>query len=702
MRYSLSIPFGIVALPFALTATTAAMAESQNTALAPITIESSRINTEQGNSSQVVTVITREQIEQQLSISSDSSQVLSSLLPAYSPNTQKLNNSSQTFRGRSVLYMVDGVPQSNPIREGSRSAHTIDLAMVERIEVIHGASAIHGLGATGAIINFITKSNRSDSLKQSINASLTMPTEDVDGDTLSYKVGYQAQGAKGNWDYLVGLTRETQGMYVDGNGDYVGSASVRGDIQDSDSYDAFGKVGYWFSDDQNLEFEHNRYELEGNMNFRGVTGDRDNGIATGSIKARPEGKAPFNEVKTTSLVYTDSDLAGMELKAQAFHQDFKGRYGASTSRSFQDPNTAETIYDQSQNESKKIGAKVSLTKDGLLDDRLKVITGVDVLQDTTSQKLILTDRTYVPETTYQNYAPFAQFELQASDRLILQAGARYEKAKLDVDTYQTVAARNGVTVNGGQPEFDETVYNAGAVFKLTPSVSVFANYSQGFGMPDVGRVLRGVSVEGQDVDTLIDLSPIVTDNYEAGLRVNKQNVDFEISYYESNSDLGSRIVENDGLYTVSREKKEIQGAEATLGLALTDQHRLEAGYSYIKGKSDRDGDGSVDTKLTGAEIPANRLRLAWTANWTSKLSTMLQANHAFDRSFDDAELEFDGYTLVDASMGYQLPVGRLNVSVANLLDEDYFTYYSQSAYKNDDFYFKGRGRTVTLAYGLDF
>lgn len=702
MRYSLSIPFGIVALPFALTATTAAMAESQNTALAPITIESSRINTEQGNSSQVVTVITREQIEQQLSISSDSSQALSSLLPAYSPNTQKLNNSSQTFRGRSVLYMVDGVPQSNPIREGSRSAHTIDLAMVERIEVIHGASAIHGLGATGGIINFITKSNRSDSLKQSINASLTTPTDAVDGDTLSYKIGYQAQGAKGNWDYLVGLTRETQGMYVDGNGNYVGSASVRGDIQDSDSYDAFGKVGYWFSDDQSLEFEHNRYELEGNMNFRGVTGDRDNGIATGSIKARPEGKAPFNEVKTTSLVYTDTDLAGMELKAQAFHQDFKGRYGASTSGSFQDPNTAETIYDQSQNESKKIGTKVSLTKDGLLDDRLTVVTGLDVLQDTTSQKLILTDRTYVPETTYQNYAPFAQFELQATDRLILQAGARHESAKLDVDTFQTVAARNGVTVDGGQPEFDETVYNAGAVFKLTQSVSLFANYSQGFGMPDVGRVLRGVSVEGQDVDTLIDLSPIVTDNYEAGLRVNKQNLDFEISYYESNSDLGSRIQENDGLYTVKREKKEIQGAEATLGLALTDQHRLEAGYSYIKGKSDRDGDGSVDTMLTGAEIPPNRLRLAWTANWNSKLSTMLQANHSFDRSFDDAELEFDGYTLVDASMGYQLPVGRLNVSVANLLDEDYFTYYSQSAYKNDNFYFKGRGRTVTLAYGLDF
>ncbi|MGB3598980.1 MAG: Plug domain-containing protein, partial [Marinomonas sp.] len=90
--------------------------------LDPLIIETSRNNTKKEDSPQVVTIITRQQIEEQLSISTDSSQVLSNLRPAYSPNTQKLNHRSQTFRGRSVLYMIDGVPQSNPIREGSRSA----------------------------------------------------------------------------------------------------------------------------------------------------------------------------------------------------------------------------------------------------------------------------------------------------------------------------------------------------------------------------------------------------------------------------------------------------------------------------------------------------------------------------------------------------------------------------------------------------
>ena len=690
-------------IPLTILTLSPVYAFAEDDAVDTYVVESSRMNTTRQDSSQVISVITQKQIQQQLAISADSSQVLSNLLPAYSPNTQKLNNSSQTFRGRAVLYMIDGVPQSNPLREGSRSAHTIDLSMVERIEVLHGASAIHGMGATGAIINFITKTNNtSEPLKQHVNLQLTTPTTDATSDTLTYRASYNAKGSKDNWDYLFGLTGDVQGLYKDSEGDNVGAATVRGDLMDSKSYDAFLKLGYWLSASQNLQFEVNRYQIKGDMNYMGVAGDRRNGIATSAIKQRPPGRAPFNKVDTYNLLYTDTDLAGMDLKAQTFYQRFRGRYGATTSSSFQDPNTSQTIYDQSQNESDKIGAKLTLSKSEVFAQPLKVTGGLDLLKDTTSQTLTLTGRTYVPETTYYNYAPFVQLEYKPFERLTLQSGARYEHAKLDIPDYRTVAARNHTAVEGGSPTFHETVFNAGAVFKLTPSVNVFGNYSQGFGMPDVGRVLRGVSQSGQTVNDLIDLSPIITDNYEGGVRFHYDQVHFEISYYESKSKLGSRIVENNGLYTVKRERKEIKGVETSLTYQLNAEHQLETSYSYIEGQSDTDGDGKVDTKLTGADIPPNRLRIAWTAQWSDTFSTLLQANHNFDRSFDDKELDFDGYTLVDASMQYQLPVGQLKLSIANLLNEDYFTYYSQSAYKNDDFYFKGRGRTITLGYGLTF
>ena len=120
-------------------------------------VTATRSRSEEGKTPQRVTVITREQIEQQLAITDDPGQVLSNLIPSFSPSRQKLSNAGETLRGRDALFLIDGVPQSNPLRDGSRAAYTIDPFMIERVEVIHGASAIQGLGASGGIINIVTK-----------------------------------------------------------------------------------------------------------------------------------------------------------------------------------------------------------------------------------------------------------------------------------------------------------------------------------------------------------------------------------------------------------------------------------------------------------------------------------------------------------------------------------------------------------------
>ncbi len=46
--------------------------------------------------------------------------------------------------------MVDGIPQSTPLRNGGRDMRTIDPSAIERIEVIKGATAIYGNGQTAA------------------------------------------------------------------------------------------------------------------------------------------------------------------------------------------------------------------------------------------------------------------------------------------------------------------------------------------------------------------------------------------------------------------------------------------------------------------------------------------------------------------------------------------------------------------------
>lgn len=129
-------------------AASSAPSSASTTSLARVTVSASTARMPQGETAMpnTITVLTREDIAQQLALGSDVSRVLSSQIPAFAPAREKMSNYGETMRGRGILYMVDGVPQSTPLRDGSRDSHTIDPAMIERIEVIHGANALQGIG----------------------------------------------------------------------------------------------------------------------------------------------------------------------------------------------------------------------------------------------------------------------------------------------------------------------------------------------------------------------------------------------------------------------------------------------------------------------------------------------------------------------------------------------------------------------------
>ncbi|MBL3556336.1 MULTISPECIES: TonB-dependent receptor [Marinobacter] len=698
-------------LAFAMAAPAAAMAQpapenpSGNGAkkLPDLVINATRNKSTAGETPQKTTIITREQIEQQQAISNDPGQVLSNLIPSYSPGRQKLSNAGETFRGRSPLFLVDGVPQSNPLRDSARDSYTIDLDMVERIEVIHGASAEHGLGATGGIINFVTRKPESGKVSQSVSASVTTD-DDVDSDGQGYKVGYRVSGQRDRWDYLVGGNFQERGAFYDGKDRLVGVA-YPGEIQNSESYDVLAKLGYWLDDEQNVEFFINRFELEGKGSYEPVPGDRDNGVPTTARKGNPDGEPGYNDVTTARLSYSHGDWLGNQVDAQLYSQTFRAQFATTPFFPYQD-SSGNTQFDQTRNESDKLGAKFTLTRDGLLNDHLTLTTGLDVLEDETRQVLVETGRTYVPKSRFRNYAAFLQGDITVTDSLTLHTGVRHEQAELKVDTYNTIDRSNvtqdNVTVQGGNPDFDETLFNAGVVYQATDQLQLFANYSEGFGMPDVGRVLRGISDPGQDVDNLLQLEPIVTDNREVGGRFDWDRYHLEVSYYESDSDFGSRLTEENGTWVVNREKTEIRGVEVTADADLNEAHNLAFSYTYASGKSDTDDDGKVDKKLTGINIAPETLRLSWSAAWTPALSSHLQFSQFLDRDIEGDDMDFDGYGLLDGSLAYQTRAGKVSLGIENLLDKDYFTYYSQSARVSDEYYFQGRGRTITLGYQLDF
>lgn len=652
-----------------------------------------------------VTVINAAELEQQLSIQDDLSTVLGNLIPGFSPSRQKMTNAGETLRGRKPLYMIDGVPQSNPLRDGGREGNTIDPNVIERVEVLHGANAIHGVGAAGGIINLITKKPAAK-LEQSIRVNTGFQSEDL-GESADYGVSYSLSNRVGNADVIASISLRDMGMAYDGKGQIIGADNTQGDTMDSQSVNGFVKTGYdW--DQQRIELMVNRYEIENQNNWVSVTGDVSEGIPSSAVKGDITGEGASNKVTAISLNYTHEDFLGQKLRVQGFSQDFAATYGAEAVplATFQDPAYGPNLIDQSQNNSEKLGMKLTLVKDQVANLPVNLVYGVDVLQDETWQELIQTGRAWVPPSKYQNYAPYLQGEFTGVDKLTLTTGVRYEKSKLEVDDFTTLASYGSRFVEGGAPEFSETLYNYGGTYQITSAWRVFANYAEAFAMPDVGRVLRGINQPNLSVETFLDLKPVLTESTEFGVEFKTGDLSAQISYYTSDSDFGERLQRDaDGIYTVEREKTAIDGIEFSTAWAATDVDLFSLRYAQATGRYDSNKDGRVDSDLGGTNISPDRVNLSWDRTWSGSVDTRLQVNHLLDREVKNSTgaviNKFEGYTTLDASATIAAFDGVISVALQNLTDEYYFTYYSQSS-PNDIRNFTGVGRSINLGYQRSF
>lgn len=658
-----------------------------------------------------VTRIDAEEIALQTPLTLNPSDLLSNMLPSFSPPRQKLDDQGESFRGRSPLYLIDGVPQSNPLRDGSRDGFTIDMSVVEEIEVIHGANAIQGLGATGGIINFITvRPPTSGELEQRVSAGMTAD-DGFDSDGFGYRGQYLIGKRSGDWDGVASVSYEKRGLTFDGEGRPIGVETTQGDVADSTSMNFFAKVGYEPSDTQRVQLMINRFDLEMDADFINVDGDRAAGIPTTAAPGSEPGDPAANEVTTVTVNYANTELFGGRFTGQVYIQDFAGTYGGGTFGIFQDPAFAPvgTLFDQSQNNSEKFGLRLTQAYRGIFDTPLNLIFGIDFLADETRQTLIQTGRNWVPETSFNNTAPFFQLDFEATDWLSFTGGARFEIAELDAPSFVTLAGNRAdlqvLTVDGGKPDFDDTLVNFGTVIRPTDAWSFYGTYSEGFTMPDVGRVLRGVSEPGTDVDTFLDLAPLVTENFEVGIEYASDWGGAQLAWYDSSTDFGVRLVANaDGIFEVNREKTTVEGWELSFNATVTEWLDFGIAYSDLTGEFDSDGDGSVDADLDAINVAPDRLNLFFDITPDSAWSGRLQVFSYLDKSFRDSAgattAEFDGYTVVDALASRPIGDMRLTIGIANLLDEQYITYYGQAGNARADRYFAGRGRTLTV--GADF
>ena len=644
----------------------------------------------------------------QVAVSGSVIDAVSARLPAFSPTREKLSGAGESLRGRSPLFAINGVPQSTPIRDGSRDGYTIDPFFIDRVEVIYGSNALQGIGATGGVVNQVTASPPVGSGFSGRALVQGTAQRGFDGEALGGKVAGLAGVRSGAFDANLGASFERRGVFLDGEGRRIGVDGTQGEVQDSDARSVFARLGYRLSPSARIELVANRFELEGRDHYVVVNGNRASGLPTSSVRGSLGGIAPANRAELLSLSFSEEDFFGGGLIAQAFFSRTRDIFGGGLIATFQDRAIAPlgTLFDQSVNQSRKLGGKISYERGLPGFEPLTLIGGVDVLHDRTAQTLAATDREWVPQTDFLSVAPFLQGNLKLLDgRLRLAGGARYERVTLDDPDFTTLAFYGSRNVEGGSPSFGRALLNGGLIVEPVKGFRGYASYAEGYTIADVGRILRAINTNGVSVENFLSLEPVVSNNREVGVEFTRRRINASAAYWWSSSKLGSLLVRNaDGIFDVVRQPIDIEGLDVSVDAEPIAGFTVGAAYSRTRGGTDTDGDGNADTDLDGANISPDRINLH-AAIARGRFDARVAARFYLERDFQgqDPRNNFEGYKLFDAAVGYRFGRQRASLSVQNLLDRQYITYFSDTQGPTDNArYFAGRGRTMTLGLTSEF
>lgn len=674
-----------------------------------------------------IEVIDKDALDQQIAISGSVTDAVATLTPSFSPTRQKLSGAGETLRGRSPLYAINGIPQSTPLRDGGRDGFTIDGFFVDRVELIFGSNALQGIGGTGGIINQVTVG--APKVEGLSGRFLVQGAADNDfhSDGMGGKVGGLFQYKAGNFDATIGATYEKRGVYYDARDRRAGLNLTQGETQDSQATNVFARLGYAVSATGRIDLIGSRFELKGDGDFVAVAGNRLTGQPTSAVRGTPPGDPAANRTESVALSYTDTALGGGNFVSQLFFNRSRDTFGGELApiASFQDPSIApvNTLFDQSQNRSRKIGAKISYERAVPGFEALTATLGFDALWDKTQQQLIATGRVWVPPAEFRSLAPFTQANLKLFDGMVrVAAGARWENVQIKIDDFHTLAQTTrtlavnpywgGVDVSGGKPSFDDLLINGGIIVEPWQGIRAYASYAEGYTAPDVGRITRSINQTGVDIDSYLAIEPIVSNNREVGIEIKRGPFDGSATYFWSSSDKGQLLVPGTGRnFDVQRQRIEINGLEVNLRADTpVEGLKLGVGYAHIQGRYDTNADDVVDTDLDGVNISPDRVNLSATYSH-GPVSAILQTQYYLARSFHadagrtqpDPRNNFGGYAVTDASVRYQIGLGGVRFSVQNLFDEYYIDYSSDTRLPTDNLaYFAGRGRSFTLSWDYSF
>ncbi|PMM00392.1 aerobactin siderophore receptor iutA [Vibrio kanaloae] len=712
-----SFPLSTVALAVAAASTIFPAQAQQTTTEEKMVVVSSRTPKAISDIPGTVWYIDSAQIEQEFRGGKSLGEILSATIPSLDVSSGARTNYGQNLRGRKMLVMIDGVSlqSSRPI---SRHLDSIDPFNIDRIEVLSGATSIYGAGASGGVINIITKKADGEALE--FESYVGGSSGFNSGEDFDYKVGQSISGGNDKVTARASVVyTETQGFF-DADGDIVTPDISQGSLQFNQTVDFLTTVGVNISETKKLNLLAQYYDSQQDSPYGlYIVNNKFVDVRKGFYSDREHG----TERMMLSASYVDDQFLGHQLIAEASYRKEDQTY---------------TPYYQSSGQqiTDVFSLKTALAKSF---NKFNIVYGIDAYQDTLESNQALYDptiannsgnlvnQTYAeigryPGVEVGSVAGFVQAGYSITDAWSVEGGFRYQYMVNKIDDFVgykqqgQIAKGNGTSadsVPGGETNYSVGLFNLGTIYHLNDESQIWTNFSQGFDLADPAKyygqgdyTLVGDNWQLNDSINVNNskMSGIKTNSVELGYRLDNGDLNVQTAAYYSHSDKAVKYNKQTLLIEELDDKKRVYGLEAMASYWVHDNVQLGASGHYVVSEVKGD-DGWKD--MTAGEASTSKAT-AWAGWYDSELALKLQSQTMFDYE-DDSQNKLNGYTVFDLVGSYQLPVGSLGFGIQNLLNEDYTTIWGQRAqivysshYDAAAYDYKGRGRTYTLNYQVKY
>ncbi len=563
--------------------------------------------------------------------------------------------SRSAFGVRGIRIYVDGIPLTMP--DGQGQPGVVDLSSIKSIEVMRGPfSSLYG-NSSGGVIQMLTKDAPAT---PTLNATTMFGSYDTKRNVL------EATGQSEGVEYMLNISNFESDGYRDHSR--------------SDKQMGTAKFKFHISDDTKLTTLVNWFEQDAQDPL---------GLTRSNVQTDRRGnvQAAINANTRVSRSHTQVGFNLEHMINESNKISFIPYVGTRSNSQILPINGLGTNARTSEIQRSFYGTDLRWDNNGFIFDKAYNISlGVNYGKSEDNRLDINTQLAGAPANVLNrdeknistNFDRYIQGKLAATDSVDIHAGIRRTKVNLEVkDNFIT-----GFGDNSGSVSYNRTNPVIGAIWKVTPTFNLYANYGRGFETPTFVEAAYNSATSGATPN--LSLKPSTSENFEIGTKAyltDNTRANLTLYYIKTDDEIVVSQIDaaNRSIFT-NANKSIRKGVELSLDSSFDNNIATYFAYTLLDAKFDSAFNSANGLIQSGNRIPGTYSnQLYGEVSWKYAplgFYTALEARYNSKVYVNDINTDSaSSYTIYNIRAGFQQTLNNWAfkefLRIENLTDKEY-------------------------------